>query len=178
MYTTLPEMAMRPADAYECLVRGRVESVEIDHLMGRILAVMVVPYPPGIPVIMPGERLTPATKSIHDYLLDAREFDQQVPGLRDRYPWAALRAHGRRQALPGGLRHEGERTMIPRDVKAPTIPIPFHKLLKVVAIVDDEDPQTKELLDHITAENFEVEVEPTASIATSPRMPRSAPISR
>jgi len=26
MYTTLPEMAMRPADAYECLVRGRVES--------------------------------------------------------------------------------------------------------------------------------------------------------
>src|SRR6516162_7746947 len=58
MYTTLPEMAMRPADAYECLVRGRVESVEIDHLMGRTLAVMIVPYPPGIPVIMPGERLT------------------------------------------------------------------------------------------------------------------------
>jgi arginine decarboxylase len=81
MYTTLPELAMRPADAYECLVRGRVESVEIDHLMGRILAVMVVPYPPGIPVIMPGERLTPATKSIHDYLLDARKFDQIFPGF-------------------------------------------------------------------------------------------------
>ena len=56
MYTTLPEMAMRPADAYERLVRGQVESVEIDHLMGRILAVMVVPYPPGIPLIMPGRR--------------------------------------------------------------------------------------------------------------------------
>ena len=81
MYTTLPELAMRPADAYECLVRGRVESVEIDQLMGRVLAVMVVPYPPGIPVIMPGERLTPATKSIHDYLLDARKFDQQFPGF-------------------------------------------------------------------------------------------------
>ena len=39
-----------------------VESVEIDKLMGRILAVMVVPYPPGIPVIMPGERLTKATQ--------------------------------------------------------------------------------------------------------------------
>src|SRR3974390_1954104 len=48
--------------------------------------------------------------------------------------------------------------MIPRDVKAPTIPIPFHKLLKVVAIVDEKDPQTKQLLDHIAAENFEVEV--------------------
>ncbi|HEY2226729.1 MAG TPA: Orn/Lys/Arg decarboxylase N-terminal domain-containing protein [Xanthobacteraceae bacterium] len=81
MYTTLPEMALRPADAYEHLVRGRLESVELDHLMGRTLAVMVVPYPPGIPVIMPGERLTPATKSIHDYLIEAREFDQKFPGF-------------------------------------------------------------------------------------------------
>ena len=81
MYTTLPEMALRPADAYEHLVRGRLESVELDQLMGRTLAVMVVPYPPGIPVIMPGERLTPATKSIHDYLIEAREFDQKFPGF-------------------------------------------------------------------------------------------------
>ena len=33
--------------------------------------------------------------------------------------------------------------MIPRDVKSPTAPIPFHKLLKVVAIVDRTDGQTK-----------------------------------
>ena len=81
MYTVLPEMAMRPADAYQCLVRGQVETVEIDHLMGRTLAVMLVPYPPGIPVIMTGERLTPATKSIQDYLLYAREFDKKFPGF-------------------------------------------------------------------------------------------------
>jgi arginine decarboxylase len=81
MYTTLPEMAMRPAEAYERLVRGRVESVEIDNLADRILAVMVVPYPPGIPVIMPGERLTRATKSIQEYLLYARDFDQKFPGF-------------------------------------------------------------------------------------------------
>jgi ornithine decarboxylase len=48
--------------------------------------------------------------------------------------------------------------MIPRDVKSPTIPIPFHKLLKVVAIVDDKDPLTRELLDHIAAENVEIEL--------------------
>jgi ornithine decarboxylase len=48
--------------------------------------------------------------------------------------------------------------MIPRSVKAPTIPIPFHKLLKVVAVVDPSNPQTKELLDCIRALNFEVEV--------------------
>jgi arginine decarboxylase len=81
IYTTLPEIALRPIDAYERLVRGRVESVEIDNLMDRILAVMVVPYPPGIPLIMPGERLTAATKSIQDYLLYARDFDRKFPGF-------------------------------------------------------------------------------------------------
>jgi arginine decarboxylase len=81
MYTVLPEMAQRPADAYDALVRGRVETVEIDALMGRILAVMLVPYPPGIPLIMPGERLTKETKSIQDYLVYAREFDSKFPGF-------------------------------------------------------------------------------------------------
>ena len=48
--------------------------------------------------------------------------------------------------------------MIPRSVKAPTIPIPFHKLLRVVAIVDQANRDTKLLLDQITAANFEVEI--------------------
>lgn len=48
--------------------------------------------------------------------------------------------------------------MVPRNVKSPTIAIPFHKLLKVVAIVDSGNVQTKELLDRIAAENFEVEI--------------------
>lgn len=81
IYTVLPEMAQRPAETYDHLVKGRVEGVEIDHLMGRVLAVMIVPYPPGIPVIMPGERLTAATRSIQDYLLYAREFDRKFPGF-------------------------------------------------------------------------------------------------
>jgi arginine decarboxylase len=81
MYTALPEMALRPADAYERFVRGQVESVEIDKLMGRTMGVTVVPYPPGIPVIMTGERLTRQTRSIQDYLLYAREFDEKFPGF-------------------------------------------------------------------------------------------------
>ncbi|MCA1371787.1 ornithine decarboxylase [Bradyrhizobium sp. BRP14] len=48
--------------------------------------------------------------------------------------------------------------MIPRDVKAPTVAIPFHKLLKVVAIVDATSAKTRELLDQISAANFDVEV--------------------
>ncbi|MBX5197700.1 arginine/lysine/ornithine decarboxylase [Rhizobium sp. NZLR10] len=81
MYTVLPEMALRPADAYDRLVKGTIESIEIDDLMDRILAVMIVPYPPGIPLIMPGERITPSTKSIQDYLLYARDFDSKFPGF-------------------------------------------------------------------------------------------------
>lgn len=81
MYTTLPEVAMKPADAYNQLVRSEVEAVPIEQLEGRIAAVMLVPYPPGIPLIMPGERFTPATRSIIDYLKFARTFDSRFPGF-------------------------------------------------------------------------------------------------
>jgi ornithine decarboxylase len=48
--------------------------------------------------------------------------------------------------------------MIPRSVKAPTIPIAFHKLLRVVAIVDAANAETKQLLEQIGAAGFEIEV--------------------
>src|SRR5262245_26044678 len=48
--------------------------------------------------------------------------------------------------------------MIEFAVRPPTIPIPFHKLLKVVAIVDPEVPQIRQLLDHLAAEHFEIEI--------------------
>ncbi|MWV12473.1 lysine decarboxylase [Pseudomonas sp. R-28-1W-6] len=81
MYTVLPQVAIKPADAYNQLVRGEVEAVPIEQLEGRIAAVMLVPYPPGIPLIMPGERFTAETRSIIDYLQFARTFDRQFPGF-------------------------------------------------------------------------------------------------
>ena len=48
--------------------------------------------------------------------------------------------------------------MIEYAAKTPTIPIPFHKLLKVVALVDGENPQVRALLERIEAENFEIEI--------------------
>jgi arginine decarboxylase len=79
MYTELPEPAMKPADAYDRLVHGRVEPIPIENLKSRIAAVMVVPYPPGIPLIMPGERFK--TDSIIDYLKYARDADEHFPGF-------------------------------------------------------------------------------------------------
>ncbi len=81
MYTVLPEIAMRPAEAYGKLVRGEVEAVPIARLEGRVAAVMLVPYPPGIPLIMPGERFTESTRSILDYLAFAQSFERNFPGF-------------------------------------------------------------------------------------------------
>ena len=43
-------------------------------------------------------------------------------------------------------------------IRPPSIPIPFHRLLKIVAIVDHNHPQTKELLARMAASNFDIEV--------------------
>ena len=48
--------------------------------------------------------------------------------------------------------------MIPRDVKSPTVAIPFHKMLKIVAIIDRDNSQAQALVSQITADGFEVEL--------------------
>ncbi len=81
VYAALPEPAMTPAEAYRHLVRGEVAAVPASAIEGRTVAVMVVPYPPGIPVIMPGERCGPATRAIVDLLTSLQEFDALFPGF-------------------------------------------------------------------------------------------------
>ena len=81
MYTELPEIVMRPADAYQHMVKGEVEMVPIDQLAGRVSAVMLVPYPPGIPVIMPGERFPTNSAAIIEYLQVATLQDHRFPGF-------------------------------------------------------------------------------------------------
>jgi lysine decarboxylase len=48
------EQAMLPRDAFF----GPAEDVPVREAAGRIAAEMVTPYPPGIPAVLPGERLT------------------------------------------------------------------------------------------------------------------------
>jgi arginine decarboxylase len=79
MYTELPEPAMIPSVAYDRMVHGHVEPVPIEALKDRIAAVMLVPYPPGIPLIMPGERFD--KDSIIEYLKFARDSDERFPGF-------------------------------------------------------------------------------------------------
>jgi arginine decarboxylase len=78
MYLSNMEPAMKPSDAYECLAHRRVDRVPIDELEGRITTMLVTPYPPGIPLLIPGERFN---RTIVEYLKFARSFNALFPGF-------------------------------------------------------------------------------------------------
>ena len=78
MYLSDLAPAMKPADAYAHIAHRKTERVEIDHLEGRVTVGLVTPYPPGIPLLIPGEVFN---RKIVDYLKFAREFNTQCPGF-------------------------------------------------------------------------------------------------
>lgn len=80
-FEILPTPDLSPVAAYEELVRGNIEKVTLDDLAGRTLATGVVPYPPGIPLIMPGENAGPAGGALIGYLKALEAFDDRFPGF-------------------------------------------------------------------------------------------------
>ena len=78
MYLSDLHPAMKPADAYARIAHRDTERVDIDLLEGRITTSLLTPYPPGIPLLIPGERFN---KKIVDYLQFTREFNQRFPGF-------------------------------------------------------------------------------------------------
>ena len=79
-FEVIPDQVMTPADAFRHVVRREVESVPLAELAGRTAAVMLVPYPPGIPIMMGGELLNEKARPILDYLLARQEFENHFPG--------------------------------------------------------------------------------------------------
>jgi arginine decarboxylase len=76
-----PEPLLTPAATYQKLVRDGTEKVKLTEMAGRITAVMLVPYPPGIPIRMPGERLGDANSPTIRFLLALEEFSKKFPGF-------------------------------------------------------------------------------------------------
>jgi arginine decarboxylase len=70
------ETVMLPRDAF----LGETESVPWKKAAGRISAEMICPYPPGIPIVAPGERLT---EEIVDYLQQLAAAGVMVEGASD-----------------------------------------------------------------------------------------------
>jgi arginine decarboxylase len=69
---------MKPADAYAQMAHSRIDRVPIDDLEGRVTAILLTPYPPGIPLLIPGERVN---ATIVRYLKFARELNARFPGF-------------------------------------------------------------------------------------------------
>ncbi len=78
MYLSAMEPAMRPSDAFAKMAHREIDRVPIDELEGRVTAVLLTPYPPGIPLLIPGERFN---RTIMGYLQFAREFNEHFPGF-------------------------------------------------------------------------------------------------
>ncbi|MFG6487951.1 Orn/Lys/Arg decarboxylase N-terminal domain-containing protein [Roseateles sp. BYS78W] len=78
MYLSNLQPAMTPTDAYAHIAQRKTERVAIDDLEGRITTSLLTPYPPGIPLLIPGERFN---KKIVDYLKFTRSFNAKFPGF-------------------------------------------------------------------------------------------------
>lgn len=81
IYRSLPGQVLTPADGYAEFVRGNVECIPLDEARGKISGVLIVIYPPGIPIINPGERYTDDVLVMIDFLKIFEENDNRFPGF-------------------------------------------------------------------------------------------------
>lgn len=80
-FSELPVVNYSPVQAYEHLVRGEVERITLDQIAGRTVATSIVPYPPGIPLLMPGENAGSVNGAYIKYLRALEAYDQRFPGF-------------------------------------------------------------------------------------------------
>ena len=80
-YATLPKPEMTPRRAFQRLMAGAAEKVPLDEMAGRVVGVGVIPYPPGIPIVMPGENIGSSDGPWLTYLRTLQEYGHQFPGF-------------------------------------------------------------------------------------------------
>ena len=72
-----PEVVTTPREAFF----APYEIVQAQDAVGRVSAELICPYPPGVPVLSPGERIT---QSAMNALLDARDSGTRIAFVSDR----------------------------------------------------------------------------------------------
>jgi ornithine decarboxylase len=80
-YESFPEQAVSAREANEALVRGDVDFVPMSKVQGRIAATLALIYPPGIGIVIPGERYDRRAKPMIDYFLAFEESCNRFPGF-------------------------------------------------------------------------------------------------
>jgi ornithine decarboxylase len=79
--SSFPELAISPEDAYAALVGNNVDYVPLENIKDRISATLALIYPPGIGVIVPGERWDQRAQPMLDYFLAFQESFNRFPGF-------------------------------------------------------------------------------------------------
>ena len=80
-FETQPKMVMTPFDAFQRELNGEVEEVRIQDMQDKVNANMILPYPPGVPLVMPGEMLTADNRAVLDFMLMLCEIGEHFPGF-------------------------------------------------------------------------------------------------
>jgi len=78
-----PEITMTPQQAMQHLVRNEVDYVPIDEAGGRVAATLALVYPPGIGVIVPGERYDDKARPMLDYFKMLEAAGNLFPGFEN-----------------------------------------------------------------------------------------------
>ncbi|MGI4953792.1 MAG: Orn/Lys/Arg decarboxylase N-terminal domain-containing protein [Janthinobacterium lividum] len=97
----LPVQVMSPQDAAQRLTRNQVDYLPLTEVRGRTAATLMLVYPPGIAVIVPGERIGSNAAPMIDYLLAFEALENRFPGLsteiqgvyREKQPDGSIRFH-------------------------------------------------------------------------------------
>ncbi|CSR85354.1 lysine decarboxylase CadA [Shigella sonnei] len=71
------------------------EEVYLDEMVGRINANMILPYPPGVPLVMPGEMITEESRPVLEFLQMLCEIGAHYPGFETDIHGAYRQADGR-----------------------------------------------------------------------------------
>lgn len=112
---------LTPAQAYQKLVRGETEKIPFEQMAGRIAPVMLVPYPPGIPMSMPGERLGDRNSPVMKLILAMEHFGRRFPGFERETHGVETDEHGKywmRAVVEEGTQRtqqEGPQMLAPED---------------------------------------------------------------
>jgi len=80
-FGNLPTPVMPPRAANAKLMSGDVELLPLDAMPGRTIAVGAIPYPPGIPILMPGECVGPAAGPWLAFLRAMEDWGREFPGF-------------------------------------------------------------------------------------------------
>ena len=80
LHAALPTPRMTPRAAFQQLMGTQVETMGLDALEGRTSGVCVIPYPPGIPLLMSGEVVSQEHVA---YLRAMETFDRAFPGFEN-----------------------------------------------------------------------------------------------